>query len=164
MYILKHKAALLMDNWFSANLIIGISKIAIYNNSIENSKNLNDVFLKYSSLVEIRQAQCIPTLNYKSNSKKFIRSLNDLLIKGEEFPHRCTIEILIFTDCYLNYVDKYKMIAVTDQDEVIFPRKHSVSYPITNNFSYLDHSKGIGFLTQIFKNQCNSYNPSLILP
>ena len=113
-------------------------------------------------LVEIRQAQCFPSLRYKNSTKKYFRSLNDMLVINEYYPHRWTIETLILTECYLNHVDSFKRILVIDQDEIIFPRKFQNSYPIRNDLSYLDYSKGADLLTQDFTEKCNSNDRNLL--
>ena len=162
-YSLKKEDSLLIENWISYHTTTGISKIVIYNNSIENSQNFENLFEKYSNLIEIRQSQCFPTFSYMNTENKYFRTFNDLLTLDEEsFPHRWTIEVVTITDCYLDHVDKYKMISVVDQDEVIFPRKLKQFYPMTNDFSYLKFSEH--YLSDSFDNECNSKNPSLLLP
>ena len=138
-YSLKEDDYLLMEWWFMINLQMGIDKIVIYNNSIVNTRRFRNLFERYNELVEVRQAQCLPIFAKKISGKKYFRSLNELHMEGENFPHRWTLETLIFNECYLDYINSYKTVLVVDQDEAILPRNDKQLSWLSNDLRYLEH-------------------------
>ena len=93
----------------------GYKKLIIYTNNMENVEEFNRLFREYIGYVEIIQYKCMP--NFKDNNQQFLKDfigLNHRL--ADHFEH------LIYLECYLHNMDKYKYITVTDLDEIIIPR------------------------------------------
>jgi hypothetical protein len=94
----------------------GYDKLIIYTNKMENIEEFNRLFREYIGFVEIIQYKCMP--NFKDKTTLFLREdfyeLNYRL--ADHFEH------LIYLECYLHNMDKYKYITVTDLDEIIIPR------------------------------------------
>ena len=131
-YKLDRDSYKILNWWFQLNKNIGFEKIVIYNNSIENSQNFDDVFLKHKDSVEVKQIQCFP--DYIKNSNKYLRKLSDLKFNNEfSWSLRWLFEVLLFNECYLDNIDKYKYIAMTDQDELIIPRLLDKYHPLEKN-------------------------------
>ena len=130
---------------FEFNRMIGFDKIVIYNNSIENNDNFNNLFKKYNKLIEIYNIKYYPLL--KTN----------LTSKLDDIPRWC-LENLFITECYLNNIDLYENVFVIDIDEILIPRRFKSTYPIDfkkgfNKFSTIDYP--------IQKTDLNNYIDSL---
>ncbi len=105
------------------NRIHGYSKIVIYNNSIENSPELNNFFNQNKDFVHLIQFKCIPNFMTRNNlNKMFLTNFNEIAQYGQPVLHvHVHFEQLVFNECYLQNMDKYKFITVNDQDETIVP-------------------------------------------
>ncbi len=117
---LRNQDYKLMHFWFEFNQMIGFDKIFIYNNSIENNVNFNDLFEKYSKLIELKHIKYYPM---------FQTNLTSQLQTG----HKWLFEAFIVSECYLDNIDLYENIFVIDQDELLIPRKFKSVYPIDYN-------------------------------
>jgi len=109
--------------WIEMNRIHGYSKIVIYNNSIENSPELNNFFNQNKDFVHLIQFKCIPNFMTRNNlNKMFLTNFNEIAQYGQPVLHvHVHFEQLVFNECYLQNMDKYKFITVNDQDETIVP-------------------------------------------
>ncbi len=111
--------------WIEMNRIHGYKKIVIYNNSIENSNEFNKLFTENTNFVQLIQFKCIPNfIDVNNTHKPFINSFREIgsIYKKQIVIYHVHFEDFVFTECYLENKDKYKYIAINDQDETIVPR------------------------------------------
>ena len=142
-----------LEWWFTLNKKIGFDKIVLYNNSIANEKNFNDLFYKYKDFVEIRQMQCFPDVINNTNS--YVRNIKDLTfgkiyVKGSRRVQNF-YSVLVYNECFLENIDKYKYISNIDSDELIIPRLEDNFFPLKKNLRLIDEEKNRKFT---IKSQC----------
>ena len=101
--------------WVEINKKIGYDSMTFYNNSIPNTVEFNRVFSRNQDFVTLLQLKCLPNfLNQKTEYLEFYEELTDSL-KMDVFNG------LLVNECYLENIDKYKYIAVMDNDETVIP-------------------------------------------
>ena len=132
-----------LEWWIQLNKKIGFDKIVLYNNSIENDPNFNYLFNKYGSFVQVKQLQCFPdVINYTDN---YIRKINDLVFDlkyGRGYRRLWDFfHVLVYNECYLENIDKYKYISNIDSDELIIPRLQYGFFPSKENSILIDSEK-----------------------
>ena len=139
--------------WFQLNKDIGFEKIVIYNNTIQDSKNFDNIFTMNQNFVKVLQIQCFPNF---FNSNKFLRKISDLKFQNErDWGLRWLFEVLIFNECYLENIDKYKYISIIDQDELIIPRMLDNFHPLEKNL-ILINEKNNNSNNILVKHECNA--------
>jgi len=106
--------------WIEMNKLNGYDKLVIFNNSLP----FRDLFRKYEGFVEVVQFQCLPNFFSSNMTKKdFIKfSEIETIYKNNPLGLHMHFEYLTFNECYLLNKDKYKYVAIMDQDESIIPR------------------------------------------
>jgi len=110
--------------WIEMNKIHGYKKLVIYNNSIENSNKFSQLFEHNKYFVELIQFKCIPNFMDENNSNlTFISSFYDFQTKYNKpiLDVHVHFEQVVFNECYLQNMNKYKYITINDQDETIIP-------------------------------------------
>ncbi len=159
--------------WIEVSKLSGYEKLVIFNVSLsEVYKNLFD---KYKDFVQVIQYQCIPNL--------FPNLLNESYFKfneiGKLFPSLSAVtkhgiyqhyEYFSNNECYLLNKDKYRYVAVLDNDEFILPRLTNISnildftepnQLVKNHNCYKDSQKFETYLKDVSKNlnstQKNTY-------
>ena len=124
--------------WFELNRRAGHKKIVLYNTSIPNTKEYNDLFNQYKNYVEVRDLKYFP--NFYESANKSDES-NDYLTSFEKLDVYLYIvfQTLVLNDCYLSNKHLFNYISVIDQDEIIMPkvnnkiRKTSDIYKLLKN-------------------------------
>ena len=128
MFFLKKEDFSMLERWFTINENIGFDKIVLYNNSIPNTAEFNNLFYKYKYLVELKQMQYFPDII--NNSNNFLKEYFHLY---DPIKKHCgsviLFQILNYNECYLDNIDKYKYIAIFDIDETIIPRPFKNHFP-----------------------------------
>jgi len=135
---LSNNAYKTLKFWIKYNQMIGFDKIVIYNNSIENNDNFNNLFEKYNDLIEFHNIKYYPL--FKTGKLDII-------------PTWC-LENLFITECYFNNIDLFENIFVIDFDEILIPRKFKSTYPIDINEKF-NKSSTIDYPIQ--KTDLNNY-------
>ena len=120
MFYLDTKDYKKLNWWLEINRKNGFKKIVLYNNSIPNTKDFNNLFLKYQDFIEIKPMHYFPDIF--QNSQKFVEKMQDLYKPWQNIFEINVFEILLFNECYLDNIDKYKYIAIYDIDEMILAR------------------------------------------
>lgn len=110
--------------WVEIHKLNGYEKLTIYNNSIENSAQYNELFNENKNFLELIQFKCIPNFFEPENkSRLFLDSYTEVLLmnnnKSRHSVYNHRFEIFIYTECYLMNKEKYKYIEISDQDELI---------------------------------------------
>jgi hypothetical protein len=115
--------------WININKINGFDKIVLFNNSY--GSEFDNLFEKYKNLVQIVQYQCLPNFINNITQKPFINffEFNPLFNKNPDKYHE-HFECAAFNECLNANRDKYKYIAIIDDDEAIIPRR-----PYTNELT-----------------------------
>lgn len=116
------------DWWFKMNKRLGYKKIYICNNSIPNTLEFNEIFNKYQDYVKITHLKSLPNFISNNSSGSYVN--HSYLSQVTELKYRdkfesgllSTFDTLILNECYLDNYEKYKYIAVIDNDELIMPR------------------------------------------
>ena len=117
--------------WFELNKKMGLTKIVIYNNSIENSVEYKKIFQDYEHFVELKQMQCLPNFYDNRKERKYLRHVYDLKWNNQvSFEFRWVLDVLLFNECYLDHIDHFNYISLIDPDELILPRKLKSFNPI----------------------------------
>ena len=103
--------------WVEMTKLQGYEKIVIFNNSIPNTPIFRQVFSTHKNFVQVVQYQCLPNLFKDGNDglPKFI----DLIYN--KYLHDF-FEKVTQNECYWENKDKYRNIAVMDQDESVIPQ------------------------------------------
>ena len=144
--------------WFELNKQIGHKKITIYNTSIPNRKDFNDLFYEYRGYVEIIDLQYLPNFfmpnesSYHDEEHDYLRSFINMT-----WGKYVVFQILVFNDCYLNNKHLYDFISVVDPDETILPRMN------TKIQRHTEYQKLITDLNLLKINDKNSLNKLLDL-
>jgi len=113
--------------WIKINRLHGYDKIVMYNHSLGNNDEFNELFLKYKKFVQLNQLQCYPNL-YGNSSEVKLKPFTNLdeiksVYKTPIWPGLHTLlEGYVFNECFTENRPKYKYIAIVDQDESIAPR------------------------------------------
>ena len=112
--------------WIELNIMIGYDKIIIYNNSIPNNENFNNLFERNKDRLEIVQLNYLPNLVNKTINRKYFRHMNDLILKGEYSGQNLLnhgIEYMILQECIYSYRDQANLLFMIDKDETFVPAK-----------------------------------------
>jgi hypothetical protein len=141
LYLSKPTDALSTEWWIKVNKNIGYEKIAFCNQSIKYDVGFNEMFQKYADYLEISNLVCIPNLKSTQNKPNYLKYFNQIV------DEKGTLEILsievvnqlIVNECYLNNFDKYKHIAVMDNDETVIPKMTK----------FIDLNQVINFLNEL---------------
>jgi hypothetical protein len=132
--------------WININKINGFDKIILFNNSYGNGswKEYELLFNKYNNFIQIIQYQCLPNFissNNNNNKPKYINFFDTKpLFNLNPIPYQQHFEYSTFNECLLLNRNKYKYIAIIDDDESILPR-YSYNNELneslyTNNYNY----------------------------
>lgn len=164
LYYVKRNLAAQFRWWIEMNKMHGYDKVVIYNNSIENSKEFNELFEEYSGFVELIPFKCLPNfIDANNTNKPFISSFFEIKYdyRKNEVPLHVHFETFVFNECYLSNKDKYKYITINDQDETVIPLYLNTFRKIENNLisnraSYLEKEE-----TKCYYD--NSFNKSIEL-
>jgi hypothetical protein len=126
-YYFKKDTILAFEWWIKINRLHGYHKMIMYNHSLGNNDEFNQLFSKYNNFVQLNQLQCYPNLYGNSSQvkeKPFIQ-LNEIKndYKVPIWPGLHTlVEGYVLNECFTENRPKYKYITITDQDESIAPR------------------------------------------
>ncbi len=126
-YYFKKDMIQAFEWWIKLNRLHGYDKMVMYNHSLGNNDEFNQLFLKYDKFVQLNQLQCYPNLYGNSTQVKeqpFI-TLNEIknVYKIPIWPGLHTLlEEYVLNECFTENRPKYKYITITDQDESIAPR------------------------------------------
>ena len=141
--------------WIETNKESGYDNIAFCNHTISNDVSFIDLFSKHKSYLLISELRCVPNLLTNSESVKYFDSFKKLT--SVEVYKVEVINQLILTECYLNYFDKYKFVAIVDPDEAILMNKHSeyfeldrVRHMLVSNYGNVSSIE-----SKIFLNRCD---------
>ncbi len=115
--------------WIETSKISGYEKIVIFNNSL--SEIYGKLFDRHNDFVQVIQYQCIPNLFTHLYDKSYFKfhELDKLFPtfrsrdKDAIYRH---YEYTSNNECYLLNKEKYKFIAVFDNDEYILPRFNNI--------------------------------------
>lgn len=105
--------------WIEINKRIGYTNLAIYNNSIPSTPQFNRVLSQNKEFIQLVQLKCIPN---------FLNSQKEYLEFYEELTYSIKMDVIsgvVINECYLENVDKYKYIAIMDNDETVIPSRIS---------------------------------------
>jgi hypothetical protein len=133
--------------WININKINGFDKIILFNNSYGNGswKEYELLFNKYNNFIQIIQYQCLPNFissNNNNNKPKYINFFDTKpLFNLNPIPYQQHFEYSTFNECLLLNRNKYKYIAIIDDDESILPRYSHNNNELneslyTNNYNY----------------------------
>ena len=128
-------------DWIEFNSKLGFHKIILYVIFLESSESerYKKLFFQYKDIVEVRQINYIPNVNYleskDSNSyyqnanlyskrAKFIR-LNDVT---EDWDTHFIYHRGLINGCFLSCFKEYYRVAIFDNDELIYPSFGHVNY------------------------------------
>jgi hypothetical protein len=115
--------------WFTElNRQIGFDRVIISNNSVPNTKDFNKIFSNNRDILEVVQYNYLPNFLHPNSSQRFVNNLEDLAPKGGEFvpDHLHLIvpnDIMAYTECIFNNIDKANKIFIGDIDETFIPSK-----------------------------------------
>ena len=104
--------------------INGYDKLIIYNNSIQDNEQFNHLIREYDGYVQIIQFKCMPNFNDKSTL--FITDFYQ-----NPYWH---FESVVYNECYLHNMDKYKYITINDHYENLMPRYLKEYSRLEDNF------------------------------
>ena len=136
----------MFEDWILINRKFGYEKIVLYNNSIPNRDNFNDLIFNNQDILELKQNKFYPDII--NNSNVFIE--NYLKIIDPKSFARGIYEVLLMNECYLDNIDKFKYIEVIDTDELIIPRVLENYFPL-EEMTIFNSSKNFHF----FQKFCN---------
>lgn len=124
-YYLSEKNGKDFQFWVELAKLQAYEKIVIFNNSIENTETFRQVFTTHKDFIQVMQYQCLP--NYyrleKAGSPKFIDfNYMKTQLKWDPLHHHMFFERMTQNECYWENRDKYRNIAVLDNDESVIPR------------------------------------------
>jgi len=115
--------------WIETLKLSGYEKIVIVNNSI--GKIHNNLLNKHKDFVQIIQYQCIPNLFTNLFSESYFKFIEmdkifPSLSEADKHGIYLHFEYLSRNECYLLNKEKYKYIAIFDNDEYILPRLNNI--------------------------------------
>jgi GTPase SAR1 family protein len=115
--------------WFvELNRQIGFDRVIISNSSVPNTKDFNEILVKNRDILEVVQYNYLPNFLHPNSSQRFVNSLEDLVPKGVEFTLNhlnfvVPVDIMAYTECIFNNIDKARKIFIGDIDETFIPSK-----------------------------------------
>jgi GTPase SAR1 family protein len=115
--------------WFvELNRQIGFDRVVISNSSVPNTKDFNTIFVKNRDILEVVQYNYLPNFLHPNSSQRFVNNLEDLVPKGVEFTLNhlnflVPVDIMAYTECIFNNIDKASKIFIGDIDETFIPSK-----------------------------------------
>lgn len=114
--------------WVELARLSGYKKIAIYNNSIENSPLFNNFLQENQDFLDIHQFNFLPDLIRVNNT--YVRNVNDLIIgpKDEIYwnfyqTFFLATDAMAYHECLFKYSDEFKYIIIQDNDELVIPNR-----------------------------------------
>jgi len=123
-YYLNDKQSKDFEYWIELSKLEGYEKIVIFNNSIEDTQRFRKIFSDHKDFIEVIPYQCLPNFYKKTQgSPKYIDFYyiqNEL--KWDPLYFHMHFERLTQNECYWENKDKYKNIAILDNDESVIPR------------------------------------------
>jgi hypothetical protein len=117
-----------LEWWIKLHKIMGFEKKYLCDHLIEKDESFTSLFEEFKDFLEIDQLKCIPNLQdhaYLLN-QIYLQShldLNNGENTGYEVNKYDIINILTYNECYLNNIDKYRYIEVSDTDEFVLPKR-----------------------------------------
>jgi GTPase SAR1 family protein len=110
------------------NRQIGFDRVIISNSSVPNTKDFNEILVKNRDILEVVQYNYLPNFLHPNSSQRFVNSLEDLVPKGVEFTldhlnFVVPVDIMAYTECIFNNIDKARKIFIGDIDETFIPSK-----------------------------------------
>ena len=130
-YLSNERDLLSFRWWLELNKRSGYEHVSFCNQSIEASADFKRMFYtgENAHYLSVNDLTCVPNLQDMSDSKPFYFTAFSSLeehANGLVSMDIYKIEVinqLVVNECYLRHVDKYKYIAVLDNDETIVPKK-----------------------------------------
>jgi hypothetical protein len=121
--------------WFELNKRVGHKKVVIFNTSIPNRADYNQLFARYKDFVEIRELKYFPNFYYP-NKKAYQDDRHEYLTSFRLFGVEwyAMFQSLVLNECYYANKHAYKYIAAIDQDEIILPRVNKKLATRNDNF------------------------------
>ena len=139
--------------WFELNKRFGYKKVVIFNTSIPNTKDYNDLFEEYKDFVQVNNLKYLPNffypkgLEYKHDEHDYMTSFQNMSI-----PQYALFQMLVINECYLNNKHLYEYISVLDQDETIIPK---VNNQLTRNIDNYNLIKSLDIESIVNKYELN---------
>jgi hypothetical protein len=120
-----------LEWWIKLLRKTGYDKKYLCDHMIEKHESFARLFEEHKDFLEIDKLTCIPNLlpyRYLAN-QMYLKSFRDLLLLENgaynisKYIKYDVINVLIYNECYMNNIDKYRHIALTDTDEIVLPKQ-----------------------------------------
>jgi hypothetical protein len=117
-----------LEWWIKLHKMIGFEKKYLCDHQIEKDESFARLFEEHKDFLEMDQLKCIPNLQ----DHDYIRDQTYLkshlqLTNGKDTAYDVEkydiINLLTYNECYMNFIDKYRYIAVADTDEFVLPKR-----------------------------------------
>ena len=130
--------------WIELNKKFGYQKIGICNHSFPATKEYKELFEKHKDLVHMYQLKTCPNVNMQQKLAKDEK--NEYYTSFNQVSSELTVplEVLMYNECYMDNIDKFKRVSINGADELIIPRsieKISTDKSVVNLIANLDLRK-----------------------
>ena len=125
-----------LKEWIEFNIRIGYQRIILYVILLGAREKYKKLFLQYSDVVEVRQFNYIPNVNYEDTSSyyhdpilyvKYVKyhRLHDI---NDDWDTHFVYHRGLMNGCFLSCFKDYHRVTVIDNDELIYPNSGQVNY------------------------------------
>ena len=116
--------------WIELAKLSGYTKIAIYNNSIEDSLIYRKLIEENKYFMDIYQFNYLPYLINDAFNGTYVKHMNDLVKGGYDGVYWnfyqvyfLAIDAMAYHDCLFKYSNDYKYVIIQDTDELVIPNR-----------------------------------------
>jgi hypothetical protein len=125
--------------WIEMHKQAGYRKIIFCNNSIPNTREMNEIFEANRNFIEMSQLTFLPNFMQSNVSTQFTHEyLSSYRQLGSYFHVDSDLfNVMMTNECFLNNTDKYKHVSVIDNDEIVMPRVNRRLLHTADNFNFI---------------------------
>ena len=159
--------------WIELNREAGYDKLHMCDHQIEDEdSSFKDLFEKNQDFVELGQLRCLPNLqkNKETENFKYLKHFSSLKSGMNYAVLKFELILQVYTnECYLNNIDKYRYVAVIDNDELVLPRKTKNFFKLNEVNDYISNLSWLDKSSQAKKNavfsdiKCNRYQINKVI-
>ena len=158
--------------WIELNREAGYDKLHMCDHQIEDEdSSFKNLFEKNRDFVELGHLRCLPNLqkNKETESFRYLKRFSSLKNGKNYAVLKFELILSVYTnECYLNNIDKYRYVAVIDNDELVLPRKTKNFFELNQVNDYIVNLNWVDKSSKAKKNaifsdiNCNRYQTNKV--
>ena len=110
--------------WIEANKLFGYKKLVLCNHSFPDTDDYRRLFDKHKDFVQVYQMHYFPSVELNSTNSDNADEHHTYLDNFNQIHWKNTVvfEALVYNECYMRNIGRYKHVAVQGADELVIPR------------------------------------------